>query len=156
MSKNFRQILNSLTICLTIICLEIPLTSSSNNKRMISYSRVSVFIKNQGQIIDQNNRLNPNALYLLNMPGMNVQLRKTGFSYDVYSIEKNLNNVQTSYLETSMHQNNQESIYPDGILSTFYYHRIDIDFLNCNPSCTIIPSDQVEDYLNYSSFAGKI
>ena len=43
------------------------------------------FIENKGQIIDQNNKLNPAVLYLLNTPGMNVQLRKGGFSYDLYS-----------------------------------------------------------------------
>ena len=42
------------------------------------------FIENKGQIIDQNNKPNPGVLYLLNTPGMNVQLRKGGFSYDLY------------------------------------------------------------------------
>ena len=41
------------------------------------------FIENKEQIIDQNNKLNPAVLYLLNTPGMNVQLRKGGFSYDL-------------------------------------------------------------------------
>ena len=36
------------------------------------------FIENKEQIIDQNNKLNPAVLYLLNTPGMNVQLRKGG------------------------------------------------------------------------------
>ncbi len=34
------------------------------------------FIENKGQIIDQNNKPNPYVLYLLNTPGMNVQLRR--------------------------------------------------------------------------------
>ena len=42
------------------------------------------FIENKGQIIDQNHKPNPAVLYLLNTPGMNVQLRKGGFSYDLY------------------------------------------------------------------------
>ncbi|MEI6436815.1 MAG: hypothetical protein WCP32_18470 [Bacteroidota bacterium] len=32
------------------------------------------FIENKGQIIDQDNKPNPSVLYLLNTPGMNVQL----------------------------------------------------------------------------------
>lgn len=42
------------------------------------------FIENKGQIIDQKNNLNPSVLYLLNTSGMNVQLKKAGFSYDLY------------------------------------------------------------------------
>ncbi|MFH0761056.1 MAG: hypothetical protein V2A67_06100 [Bacteroidota bacterium] len=34
------------------------------------------FIENKGQIIDQNSRPNLAVLYLLNTPGMNVQLRR--------------------------------------------------------------------------------
>jgi hypothetical protein len=48
---------------------------------------LSGFIKNKGQIIDQNNKLNPDVIYLLNTPGMNVQLRSSGWSYDVYEVE---------------------------------------------------------------------
>jgi hypothetical protein len=42
------------------------------------------FIENKGQIIDQKGKTNPDVKYLLNTPGLNVQLRKNGFSYDVY------------------------------------------------------------------------
>lgn len=44
----------------------------------------SGFIENKGQIIDQNHHPNTDVLYLLNTPGFNVQLRKTGWSYDLY------------------------------------------------------------------------
>ncbi|MBN1197843.1 MAG: hypothetical protein JXA23_00730 [Bacteroidales bacterium] len=46
------------------------------------------FIENKGQIIDQDNLPNPGVLYLLNRPGMNVHLRRGGFSYDLYSITR--------------------------------------------------------------------
>ncbi|MBE0648571.1 MAG: hypothetical protein IH596_12395 [Bacteroidales bacterium] len=53
-----------------------------------SFSKLSStgFIENKGQIIDQNNQPNPDVLYLLNTPGMNVQLRRGGWSYDVYEV----------------------------------------------------------------------
>jgi len=44
------------------------------------------FIENRGQIIDQFYKPNHAVLYLLNTPGMNVQLRRGGFSYDLYRI----------------------------------------------------------------------
>jgi hypothetical protein len=54
------------------------------NKPLIKSFSKSAFIENKGQIIDQKNNPNPAALYLLNTPGMNVQLRRGGFSYDIY------------------------------------------------------------------------
>ena len=55
---------------------------NSNGKRVQNNG----FIENKGQIIDQKNNPNPAVLYLLNTPGMNVQLRKGGFSYDLYKV----------------------------------------------------------------------
>jgi hypothetical protein len=79
-SYRIRQI-----IILTVIFLpafsfstnEIPVNNSTPKQR-------AGFIENKGQIIDQDNKPNPAVLYLLNTPGMNVQLRKGGFSYDLY------------------------------------------------------------------------
>ena len=42
------------------------------------------FYENKGQIIDQNGNANPNVKYLLNVGGLNVQIKTDGFSYDVY------------------------------------------------------------------------
>ena len=53
-------------------------------------SSKAAFIENKGQIIDQHSNPNPVVLYLLNTPGFNVQLRKNGFSYDIYSIRQQL------------------------------------------------------------------
>ena len=47
------------------------------------------FIENKGQIIDQNNNLNPDVKFLFNQAGLNVQLKKNSFSYDAYVVERN-------------------------------------------------------------------
>lgn len=47
------------------------------------------FVENKGQLYDQQGRPNTSVKYLLNMPGLNVQLRSTGFSYDTWVKEKN-------------------------------------------------------------------
>ena len=86
------------------------------------------FIENKGQIIDQNNMPNPAVLYLLNTPGMNVQLREGGFSYDLYSPPRH------------------KERGPGGEVR---YHRIDINLEGTNPCCQIIPSDPLSDYFNY-------
>ena len=68
------------------------------------------FTENKGQIVDQNRQQNKDVLFLLNSNGLNVQIRKGGFSYDTYTIErkakeqtqdkylpKNVKNVQDSF-----------------------------------------------------------
>jgi hypothetical protein len=45
------------------------------------------FIENKGQLKDQAGRKNGEVLFLFSAPGMNVQLRKTGYSYELLSPE---------------------------------------------------------------------
>jgi hypothetical protein len=78
-------------ICKFIVLqiLFLPLSIYSQNESEINeeHSKQSfAFIENKGQVIDQNNNPNPTVLYLLNTPGFNVQLRRGGFSYDLYRI----------------------------------------------------------------------
>ena len=47
-----------------------------------------LFYENIGQIVDQQGKENKNLKYLFHSPGLNVQLRTQGFSYDVYEIKK--------------------------------------------------------------------
>ncbi len=101
------------------------------------------FIENKGQIIDQNNKPNPAVLYLLNTPGLNVQLRRGGFSYDLYrksNIAKRIPNVEIS---------RDLSRDKDHDSSSVNFHRIDIDLIGSNPACEIIASGTSTDYLNY-------
>src|SRR5690606_30946026 len=79
------------------------------------------FIENKGQIVDQQNNANPQVLYLLNNEGMNVQLRKTGFSYDSYT---------------------RDSL-------TYRFHRVDVELLNCNPQAKIQSEEAFNNYFNY-------
>jgi uncharacterized protein (TIGR02145 family) len=99
-----------------------------------------LFIENKGQIIDQNNNPNPSVLYLLNTPGMNVQLRKTGFSYDLYQAS-GCKPLATSIKPEAC------SLKPDSCSLTF--HRIDFTLLGSNLACQVIPSGPSADYLNY-------
>jgi uncharacterized protein (TIGR02145 family) len=100
----------------------------------------NVFIQNKGQIIDQNNDPNPAVLYLLNTPGMNVQLRKGGFSYDLYQITNNEQRTTNSKYPASSIQHPASSIQ---------FHRIDIDLQNTNLNPSIETSAPSKDYLNY-------
>jgi len=96
------------------------------------------FIENKGQVINQNNNSNPAVLYLLNTPGFNVQLRKEGFSYDVYEI---------------IHRNKTDSSCPnpfpdDHDSLSLSFHRIDFDFLDHNKP-DIATEGKSADFTNY-------
>jgi len=104
------------------------------------------FIENKGQIIDQHYKPNLDVLYLLNNPGLNVQLRKTGFSYDVYTVEYKL--TQNHMISQITHPFSRVH-HSDSLIPVYYFHRIDITLEGANPLCQIIPSDPLQDYFNY-------
>ena len=99
------------------------------------------FIENKGQIHDQNNNPNPAVLYLLNIPGMNVQLRKDGFSYDVYkdNYETNPHPLPSWIRENPM----------DSLIAFYRFHRIDFNFIGSNSDCRVKASGPSAGYLNY-------
>lgn len=106
------------------------------------------FIENKGQIVDQKGKPNPAVKYLLNTNGLNVQLRENGFSYDVYEVEKvalkkeksNFNPITGFDLDNiNKYKNNKKYIF----------HRVDIDFLNSNPSTKIVTTGKSSDHDNY-------
>ena len=126
------------------LCQSLP----TNNPSYKTHS-IAAFIENKGQIIDQNNKLNPFVLFLLNMPGMNVQLRKDGFSYDLYQGRHAAQVTRdNNFSRYALHVTHHDSIihYP---LSIINYHRIDITLEGTNPDCQIVPSDSLPEYFNY-------
>ncbi|MEI7663950.1 MAG: hypothetical protein WCK34_17215, partial [Bacteroidota bacterium] len=107
------------------------------------------FIENKGQIIDQYNKLNPSVLYLLNTPGMNIQLRKTGFSYDVFSIEGAYPELKNQHIIVNGNLSPITDFSSDTSLRSYRIHRIDFDFVGSNPACNIVKHDPSPDYQNY-------
>lgn len=104
-----------------LTCLTAMQASGQQSIKSVS----SGFIENKGQVVDQNNKPNPAVLYLLNTPGMNVQIRSNGFSYDVYSPHP----VDMPVMRT--------------------IHRIDFDLAGCNPGREIVAAGKTSGYLNY-------
>ena len=127
------------------------LSFTGNAQKNIGFSKEGLkrscgFIENKGQIIDQNNKPNPAVLYLLNTPGMNVQLRKTGFSYDVYAVHYKPN---PHPLSSASNNNVKPLIQSDSLIPEFNFHRIDFDLQKINPDYIIETSGRSADYLNY-------
>lgn len=80
------------------------------------------FIENKGQITDQHRTPNSDVLYLYNGHGLNVQLRKNGFSYDIWQKGEN---------------------------GQMHFNRIDIDFANRSAAMTTQCSERSAGIFNY-------
>lgn len=104
------------------------------------------FIENKGQIINQNGLPNNDVLYLLNSNQLKVQLRKNGFSYEIYKTTKKL--AQKSELEGILAKNISGN-FSDSFNYTFHSHRIDFDFFEPNGNAKIIAHNPLADYINY-------
>ena len=130
---------------ISVILLDLTFSFGSSVLNSTPKKSSNGFIENKGQIIDQKNTPNPAVLYLLNTPGMNVQLRNGGFSYDLYSPTPNPSpKREGNLLRVTRH----DSIIQHPA-SSIQYHRIDITLVGSNPSCPIILSDPLTEYFNY-------
>ena len=109
------------------------------------------FYENKGQIVDQNGKANPDVKYLLNSPGLNVQIKADGFSYDVYEIEIKEGKKKKAKENTfSDHRKNVS----DKVVK-YKYHRIDIDFIDSKKNPEIIAEGKSEDFENYYNLPDK-
>ncbi|MEI6900261.1 MAG: hypothetical protein WCL00_10300 [Bacteroidota bacterium] len=139
---------HGLIFCLGLIIF-LPVLSYSQKDSEISKPSVKQptgFIENKGQIIDQNNKPNPAVLYLLNTPGLNVQLKTTGFSYDIYTVDYTKN----PHPKISGNHDHLNFKHPsDSLIPEYHFHRIDISLEGADPKCEIVSSETSVDYLNY-------
>ncbi|HPS63565.1 MAG TPA: hypothetical protein PLK82_10925, partial [Bacteroidales bacterium] len=76
---------------------------------------------------------------------MNVQIRRGGFSYDVYIVDKSEIKSQSSS-DSSFNQFSLP-LYPGTSLLKF--HRIDFDLVGADPFCEMIAEEPSADYLNF-------
>ncbi|WP_264531021.1 T9SS type B sorting domain-containing protein [Flavobacterium sp. N502540] len=114
------------------------------------------FKENKGQIIDQKGKPNTAVKYLLNTNGLNVQLKKNGFSYDVYEVKKTPRRQTPKTAKTLPHlipeKDNEEN--PEFDLE-YTFHRIDIDFVNSNSKVELVTEKKSTDFDNYYNIPNK-
>lgn len=107
------------------------------------------FIENKGQIVDQKGKENKSVLYLLNTHGLNVQLKKNGFSYDVYEVKKHPLPKQKEDKLPLRSFIKQDTLKSPNFNLEYIYHRIDIDFVNSNLDVKLVSEEKSVDYDNY-------
>ncbi|URC12725.1 T9SS type B sorting domain-containing protein [Flavobacterium sp. B183] len=114
------------------------------------------FKENKGQIIDQKGKPNTEVKYLLNSTGLNVQLKKNGFSYDVYEVKKTPRRQTPKTAKTLPHlipeKDNEENPEFD---VEYTFHRIDIDFVHSNSKVEVITEQKSKDFDNYYNVPNK-
>jgi hypothetical protein len=103
--------------------------------------------------MDQEGKANPDVKYLFLSHGLNVQLRKNGFSYDVYEVKKKVNPNWSKF-------RNDQSIdakeyHHDEFLYENQFHRIDVELINSNKTVKIIAEGKSSDYDNYYNIPNK-
>jgi GEVED domain/Beta-propeller repeat len=86
----------------------------------------SGFIENKGQLTDQNGKSNTAVKYLLNMPGLNVQLKAAGFSYDAWVYENTAS----------------------GKTDTRKFHRVDIELEGANAAAILVAEKPLSETSN--------
>jgi gliding motility-associated-like protein len=135
---------------LLLLLLFIITSSFAQNK-----NKTIGFKENKGQIIDQKGKPNNAVKYLLNSGGLNVQLKKNGFSYDIYEVKKHpINHSRDDKSKPLPFPSKDNEKLPDYTLE-YQYHRIDIDFLNSNSKVELITEEKSLDYDNYYNIPNK-
>ncbi|MFB9110909.1 T9SS type B sorting domain-containing protein [Flavobacterium gyeonganense] len=113
------------------------------------------FKENKGQIMDQKGKPNTAVKYLLNSNGLNVQLKKNGFSYDIYEVKKiPVSPSKTSKTLPYQIPEKDKDKKPEYNLE-YKFHRVDIDFVNSNSKVELITDQQSKDFDNYYNVPDK-
>lgn len=107
------------------------------------------FIKNYGQVVDQNSIPNDAVRYLLNTKGLNVQLRASGFSYDVYERKTQAAPFDWLGYTTDIFKPQNRFQPKDSVQTSLSFHRVDIDFLDTSNDLKIQEYERGSTYYNY-------
>lgn len=123
-----------------LIVFTLVIFITKTNFFAIGNSSISAFIENKGQIVDQNYHENKDVLYQYVGKGIKVQLRKTGYSYELFTAT-NLPKIQPGKKT------------PDNIRdlsnAKIICNRIDIDFKDKLSTSTVFAEEVAMSNLNY-------
>lgn len=107
------------------------------------------FTQNKGQIMDMQQRLRPDILYKGSGGGADVYIRKTGISYVLNNINEVKHKAQLEaeeMLQNGIVKTEEAKKLKEKLLAnqTVKLHRIDVDFVNCNPDAQMDVSEQTD------------
>jgi hypothetical protein len=115
----------------------------------------SGFIENKGQFRDKYGKPNPEVLFVTDLGGMKVQLRKSGFSYETYQIKPRWVDPASGYQTIIENGTNTEvlTVFESSIDEKnnlqYHFHRIDIELKNMNPDPSILLGEKHDESHRY-------
>lgn len=130
MRKIYFALAGMLCLC-TSVTAQVPIPDSREavlQRKLEQRISETGFRENKGQLQDQRGKANAAVKYLLNMKGLNVQLRSTGFSYDAWVEKKN---------------------------DDLTFHRVDIDLEGANPDAQLIAEQPSAETINIFNELGS-
>jgi photosystem II stability/assembly factor-like uncharacterized protein len=133
-STNVTRLL--IALCLTVVMAP----RAAGQKAAMPEPQSYGFIQNAGQVHTQDGQLNADVKYVLLRPGLNVQVRSDGFSYDTYTVQPQ---AQTDMSPLSANR-------PMKQRSEIQFHRVDISFPGANTT-DIIATNPAKDRIRYIS-----
>jgi hypothetical protein len=123
------------TFCLTFLCCSVLFSDAKS-----SLGDNPAFVENKGQILNQNLEDNKEVLYMYTGKGLKIQLRKTGYSYELFSIQNT----------PVFSREKKGATDPAELLKTkIFTARVDIDFQNLNENTQVIAEEKNKELLNY-------
>ncbi len=105
----------------------------------------SAFAQNKGQIIDQNNQLNEEVLFFYSGNGLKIQLRKSGYSYELFSVNGEPKNSNDKFKSAN-----------DLLNTKIITNRVDVDFIGMNSNVEIVAEQKSNAVANYFISGKKI
>ncbi len=107
-----------------------------------------VFLENKGQIADQNGAVNPDVLFLAEVPFGSIAVRKDGFSYSFIKIAAGHD------VNTGPGYKSKEYLVPDAGEGmdeppAMEIYRVDMKLNDANPEPEAVCSEEAPDYNNY-------
>lgn len=125
-----------LNTILSFICVTLFTCTVTSAQKLPS--NFSGFIENKGQIVDQNNDQNNDVLFIYSGKGIKIQLRKSGYSYELFSVDGAPKKLNSKFQD------------PDDLLRTkINVNRIDVDFIGMNEAVEVVAEIKNEDCFNY-------
>ncbi|MEO5673704.1 MAG: T9SS type A sorting domain-containing protein [Chitinophagales bacterium] len=107
--------------------------------------RPKVFIKNEGQVVDQNNMPNQAVKFIYHDGAINLELKASGFSYEIFHVSKS----QDGFSESTGMDDKDASDYLDKLDIRVTSQRIDVTFPGANKKVLPQASNPIEGYFNY-------
>lgn len=121
---------------LKILILFLSITNFIVSQKTLPNSEIS-FIENKGQVYDQNLVANNEVLFSGAANGLIYHLKSNSVSYQLFK-EEDFKYVEDLKTHLKIKSASKTSIY-----------RVDIDWLNSNKNCRVVPSEMLEGQINY-------